>query len=137
VSWNRDGIRLAFVITDAPAHLDEYGPSYTYVDAVHDARKLGIKFFSVGTGGLPLEGELVLRQVAQYTYGKYIFLTYGESGESEGGAPGSVSHHTGANFRTDKLETIIIRFAKEELAFLTNQPLQESEDYFQANRVAN
>jgi TolB-like protein len=137
VSWNRDGVRLAFVITDAPTHLDEYEQSYTYVDAVHDARKLGIKFFSVGTGGLPLEGELVLRQVAQYTYGKYIFLTYGESGESEGGAPGSVSHHTGANFRTDKLETIIIRFAKEELAFLTNQPLQESEDYFQANRVAN
>ncbi len=80
VQWSPDGIRLAFVITDAPAHLDEYRPAYTYVDAVHDARRLGIKFFSVGTGGLPLEGELLLRQVAQYTYGKYIFLTYGEKG---------------------------------------------------------
>ena len=131
VQWNRDGIRLAFVITDAPPHL-RVRPDYTYVDAVHDARRRGIKFFSVGTGGLPLEGELLLRQIAQYTYGKYIFLTYGERGESEGGAPGSVSHHTGANFQTDKLETIIIRFAKEELAHLTDQPLDEGEDYFQA-----
>jgi hypothetical protein len=46
-----------------------------------------------------------------------------------------VSHHTGANFQTDKLEAIIIRFAKEELAFLSDQPLEEEEDYFQANRV--
>ena len=136
VQWNRDGIRLAFVITDAPAHLDEYRPSYTYVDAVHDARRGGIKFFSVGTGGLPLEGELLLRQVAQYTCGKYIFLTYGERGESEGGSPGSVSHHTGANFQTDKLETIIIRFAKEELAHLTDQPLDQGDDFFEATRIA-
>jgi Mg-chelatase subunit ChlD len=137
VRWNRDGIRLAFVITDAPAHLQEYRPAYTYVDAVHDARRAGIKYFSVGTGGLPLDGEMLLRQIAQYTYGKYIFLTYGESDESEGGAPGSVSHHTGANFQTDKLEAIIIRFAREELAYLTDQPLDQGEDYFEANRIAD
>jgi hypothetical protein len=77
----------------------------------------------------------VLRQISQYTAAKYIFLTYGETGESEGGAMGSVSHHTGANFQTDKLEAIIIRFAKEELAFLSDQPLEEEEDYFQASRV--
>ncbi len=132
--WNREGVRLAFVITDAAPHLD-YGEDYTYVDAAHEARAKGIKVFGVGTGGLDLAGEYVLRQVAQYTAAKYIFLTYGERGESEGGAPGSVSHHTGANFQTDKLEAIIIRFAKEELAFLSDQPLEEEEDYFQANRV--
>jgi hypothetical protein len=134
LSWNRGGVRLAFVITDAAPHLD-YGQRYTYADAAREARAQGIKIFGVGTGGLDLAGEIVLRQVAQYTAAKYIFLTYGEEGESEGGAPGSVSHHTGANFQTDKLEAIIIRFAKEELAFLSDQPLEEEEDYFQANRV--
>ncbi|OHD72310.1 MAG: hypothetical protein A2V99_13935 [Spirochaetes bacterium RBG_16_67_19] len=134
LSWNRGGVRLAFVITDAAPHLD-YGQSYTYANAARDARAKGIKIFGVGTGGLDLAGEYVLRQVAQYTAAKYIFLTYGEEGESEGGAPGSVSHHTGANFQTDKLEAIIIRFAKEELAFLSDQPVETEEEYFQANRV--
>jgi Mg-chelatase subunit ChlD len=134
LSWNRGGVRLAFVITDAAPHLD-YGPTYTYADAAHDAREKGIKIFGVGTGGLDLAGEIVLRQVAQYTAARYIFLTYGEEGESEGGAPGSVSHHTGANFQTDKLEAIIIRFAKEELAFGSDQPLEAEEDWFEANSV--
>jgi Mg-chelatase subunit ChlD len=134
VKWNNNGIRLAFVITDAEPHLD-YGQQYTYVNAAHDAKRDAIKIYSIGTGGLPLMGELVLRQISQYTQARYIFLTYGESGESEGGKEGSVSHHTGANFQTDKLETIIIRFAKEELAYLTDQPLEEGEAYFDAKKV--
>ena len=131
MQWGLDGIRLAFVITDAPPHLD-YNQEYTYARAVHDARTKGIKIFTVGAGGLNLHGELVLRQISQYTYAKYIFLTYGEWGESEGGAPGSVSHHTGTNFQNEKLEAIVIRFAKEEMSHLTNKPVQPEEDYFQA-----
>jgi Mg-chelatase subunit ChlD len=134
IQWNTGGIRLAFIITDAEPHLD-YGQQYTYVDAAHDAKKEAIKFYSIGTGGLPLAGEFVLRQISQYTQGRYIFLTYGERGESEGGKEGSVSHHTGANFQTDKLESIIIRFAKEELAYLTDQPLEEGQGYFDAKKV--
>ena len=135
LDWSPQGIRLAFIITDAPPHLDEYGPDYTYVDAAHDARRLGIKIFSVGTGGLEVDGEYVLRQIAQYAYGKYIFLTYGETGESEGGKAGGVSHHTGANYQTDKLEAVIIRFAKEELAHLTDISIEDPQEYFQAVRI--
>jgi hypothetical protein len=136
VEWNDDGIRLGFIITDAPPHLD-YGQEYTYADASMEARERGIKLFSVGTGGLPLSGEYVLRQISQYTGGKYIFLTYGEEGESEGGEPGSVSHHTGANYQTDKLEAIIIRFAKEELGHLTDEVFEEDDPYFQADKIAS
>jgi len=135
ISWDPRGIRLAFIITDAAPHLDYADQAYTYVDASRDARRKGIKVFSVGTGGLELDGELVLRQISQYTYARYIFLTYGEGGESEGGAPGSVSHHTGANYQTDKLEAIIIRLAREELAFLTDQPIEEEGDFFQAVKI--
>ncbi len=135
IDWNRDGIRLGFIITDAPPHLD-YHQQFTYADAAVEARSLGIKFFSVGTGGLPLSGEYILRQISQYTGGKYIFLTYGETGESEGGEPGSVSHHTGSNYQTDKLEAIIIRFAKEELSYLTDEPIETDDPYFQAVKIA-
>lgn len=135
INWGREGIRLGFIITDAPPHLSLYKSEYTYIDASKDARRRAIKLFSVGTGGLNLMGEYILRQISQYTSAKYIFLTYGEKGESEGGAPGSVSHHTGANYQTDRLEAIIIRFAKEELSHLTDQPLEEGEEFFEAVKI--
>jgi len=134
IAWDPEGIRLGFIITDAPPHLD-YGQEYTYVDAAKEAKEKGIKFFSVGTGGLDISGEYVLRQISQFTSGKYIFLTYGETGESEGGRPGAVSHHTGSNFQTDKLEAIIIRFAKEELSNLTDELIEEEEPYFSAQKI--
>lgn len=134
IEWNDAGISLCFIITDAPPHLD-YGQTYTYVDAVHDAREAGIKIFGVGTGGLNLQGEIVLRQIAQYTAAKYIFLTYGETGESEGGRIDSVSHHTGSNYQTDKLDSIIIRIAKEELHHQTDHPVATGEEYFIAAPV--
>jgi Mg-chelatase subunit ChlD len=134
MSWNRGGVRLGFIVTDAPPHLD-YNQNYTYARAVEEAKEKGIKIFGVGTGGLDLLGEVVLRQIAQYTSAKYIFLTYGETGESEGGAPGSVSHHTGANYQTDKLEAIIIRLAKEELSHVSDQPIEQEQEYFTASKI--
>jgi len=136
MDWNKDGLRLAFVVTDAEAHLD-YNRDYTYISAATDARARAIKLYTIGTGGLPIEGEYLLRQVSQLTDARYIFLTYGEDGESEGGAEGSVSHHTGANFQTDKLEAIIIRFVKEEVANLSDTPLVAGDDYFDARKVAD
>lgn len=132
--WNSGGIRLGFIVTDAPPHLD-YGQGYGYASAARDAKAAGIKLFGIGTGGLPLEGEYVLRQVAQYTQGKYIFLTYGEGGEAEGGKEGSVSHHTGTNFTSDKLEAVVIRFVKEEIARQSDKPLEYDESYYAAQRV--
>ncbi len=111
MEWNGEGIRLAFVITDSPPHLD-YGESYTYVDAAHDASAAGIKIFTVGSGGLDLAGEYVLRQLSQYTAAKYVLLA-------------------------DKLEQIVIRVAKEELGNALGQPPKAGEDYFQATRLAS
>ncbi|VVS92495.1 VWA domain-containing protein [Desulfoluna spongiiphila] len=130
LNWNDEGVKLAFAITDAPPHLD-YDHAFTYMDAARTAREKGIKIFSVGTGGLSLDGEYVLRQLSQLTGGAYIFLTYGERGESEGGAPGSVSHHTGANFTSDKLEAVIINIARNELNHLVTQPDETHGEYFE------
>ena len=134
MGWNPDGVRLAFIITDAPAQT--YDGVFGYDSAIRTARKQGIKIHSVGTGGLPLEGEFQLRQIAQATRGRYIFLTYGERGESEGGTVGAVSHHSGANWSADKLEAVIIRFAKEELALMGAESIRvPDDDYFEARSV--
>jgi Mg-chelatase subunit ChlD len=131
IDWDPDGVRLVFVITDAPP---QFYPdqTYTYADAARTARRDGIRIYTVGTGGMDIQGEYPLRQLSQYTGARYIFLTYGESGESAGGTPGSVSHHTGANYETGKLEAIIIRFAKDELQYLTDAPVEIAEPYFTA-----
>jgi TolB-like protein len=134
MKWNADGIRLGFIVTDASPHVD-YGQDFTYAKSAREAKAMGIKLFSIGAGGLPLEGEYPLRQIAQYTQGKYIFLTYGEKGESEGGKEGSVSHHTGSNFSTDKLEAIVIKFVRDEISRQSDKPLEAEEAYSDARKI--
>lgn len=152
VEWNQGGIRLAFIITDAPPHLDYSDQTYTYVKAAADAKKNGIKLFTIGCGDLDIQGEYILRQISQYTSAKYIFMTYGEKNDSEGGRPGSVSHHVGDRFTSERLETIIIRIAKQELQHMSEQPvekkgdnyayvtrrqIEQTDDYIEANRISD
>jgi len=130
--WSPEGIRLGFVVTDAMSHLD-YGQTFTYVDAAHEARRRGIKFHTVGCGSLGIDGEALLRQIAQATSGKYVFLTRnGESGESDGGTPGSVSHHTGSNWTSERLETAMLRLARDEIAQQALVPPVDSLGWFEA-----
>jgi len=134
MGWNPKGARLVFIITDAPAHTYEDGIPYN--ESVERARSQAIRIHSIGTGGLTIDGEYQLRQISQRSRGKYIFLTYGEKGESEGGTPGAVSHHTGSNWTADRLETIIIRLAKEEISLLSGDSVSvPSDDYYQANSI--
>jgi Mg-chelatase subunit ChlD/TolB-like protein len=132
MDWRTEGVRLTYVITDAAAHID-YGQSFTLLSASKIAQTKGIKLFSVGTGSLDIAGEIDLRQIAQYTMARYIFLTYGERGDSDGGVQGSVSHHTGANFTAENLESIIIRLSRDEMnAYAGRNVAGEVDDYFQA-----
>lgn len=134
MGWDPKGARLVFIITDAPAHT--YTDGVPYNESAEQARSQAIKIHSIGTGGLSIDGEYQLRQIAQRTRGKYIFLTYGEKGESEGGAPGAVSHHTGSNWTADRLEAIIIRLAKEEISLLSGETVSvPSDDYYEAKAI--
>ncbi|MCX5859127.1 MAG: VWA domain-containing protein [Proteobacteria bacterium] len=152
LEWRPSGIRLLFLIGDAPPHLD-YGQEYvraakdaeiakaapvaipveyTYLQAMRDAAGQAIKIVSIGASGLNNEGEYVFRQLSQYTMGIFAFLTYGESGEAEGGGGTTyVSHHTGSNWQAENLDAIIVKMVKVELANLTDQPVSEGEDYFE------
>lgn len=134
--WSERGIRLAFVVTDAPPHLD-YGQAFTYGDAAHFARRKGIKVHTLGVGGLSLQGEIAMRQIAQVTGGKYVFLTYGERGESDGGREASVSHHTGDNWVSERLETALLRLARDEIAQIADVPPVDSSGWFEARRTSD
>lgn len=115
LSWNKAAIRLNFVIADAPPHTD-YGQEYDYLTAAKNANARGMKFYTIGASGLNIRGEYIFRQLAALTYGQFIFLTYGETGESDGTGPGKVSHHTGSNYQSRNLDDLVVNIVDRELS---------------------
>jgi len=123
---------MLFLMADAPPHLD-YKDIPTYVESMRGAAAQGIKITSVGASGLSTQGEYIFRQLSQYTRGVFVFLTYGEKGESSGAMvkdKGRVSHHTGENWQAESLELIIVRLVGRELAMLKGKSFAEK-DYFE------
>lgn len=119
LSWNDQAVKLAFLITDAPGHLSSYGK---WVDLAGTFARRDIKIFAIGASGLDITGEGQLRMLSQYTKGSFIFLTYGETGNSSGAGtvedPGRVSHHTGANYNSRNLDDIVVDNVKREIYYL-------------------
>ena len=116
MDWQPEAAKLAFLIADAPPHLD-YDEKFTYPDAALEANARGIKCYTIGASGLDVAGEYVFRQLSAITYSEFIFLTYGESGESEGRGVGKVSHHTGDNYESHNLDDLLVNIVKKEMAY--------------------
>lgn len=116
LSWRGSGAtRMVVLLADAPPHLDYGGPQY-YDDMLAALGK-GIKIFSVGASGLDEQGEVIQRQMAQYTGGRFVFLTYKEAGRPSSG-PGRETVHDVSNYSVQTLDRLIVRLVTEELALL-------------------
>lgn len=116
LSWRGNGTtRMVFLLADAPPHLDYGGPQYD--DSMQAALGKGIKVFSVGASGLDKQGEFVQRQIAQYTGGKFVFLTYDQAHNPASG-PGRETTHDVQNYSVGSLDRLIVRLVREDLAKL-------------------
>lgn len=114
LSWRGDGAtRLVVLVADAPPHLD-YGAPY-YDDDMQGALARGIKLFAVGASGLDPTGEYVFRQAAQYTGGRFVFLTYAKADDPSSG-PGRETAHDVGNYSVESLDRLVVRLVREELA---------------------
>lgn len=105
--------RLVVLIADAPPHLDGGAPHYDQDMAAALAK--GIKLHAVGASGLNPSGEAVFRQLAQYTGGRFVFLTYRHAHEPSSG-PGGETVHEVQNYSVDTLDRLIVRLVRDELA---------------------
>jgi Mg-chelatase subunit ChlD len=116
LAWRGDGAtRMVLLLADAPPHLDYGGPQY---DAdMQAALGKGIKVFSVGASGLDKQGEYIQRQIAQYTGGRFVFLTYADAQRPASG-PGRETVHDVRNYSVDTLDRLIVRLVREELGAL-------------------
>ncbi|MEP6792341.1 MAG: VWA domain-containing protein [Ramlibacter sp.] len=116
LSWRGDGAtRLVVLLADAPPHLDYGGPYYD--DDMVAALGKGIKVFSVGASGLDKQGEFIQRQIAQYTGGRFVFLTYAQAHNPASG-PGRETVHDVNNYSVDTLDRLVVRLVSEELGKL-------------------
>jgi von Willebrand factor type A domain len=114
LSWRGDGTaRMVLLVADAAPHLD-YGSPYYDNDAAAALAK-GIKLFAVGASGLEPAGEYVFRQAAQYTGGRFVFLTYANPSDPSSG-PGRETVHEVRNYSVETLDALIVRLVREEMA---------------------
>jgi hypothetical protein len=105
-----DAVQLIFLVADAAPHLD-YDQDDDYAADMQTAAERGIKIFSVASSGLDDQGEYIFRQIAQFTQGRFIFLTYGP-----GGAPGDSTTHHVEDYSVQNLDDLVVRLVEEELA---------------------
>ncbi|MBX3654729.1 MAG: VWA domain-containing protein [Ramlibacter sp.] len=116
LSWRGEGTtRLVVLLADAPPHLDYGGPYYD--DDMLAALGKGIKVFSVGASGLDRQGEYIQRQIAQYTGGRFVFLTYADARRPSSG-PGRETVHDVSHYSVDTLDRLIVRLVGDELGRL-------------------
>jgi len=109
--WREGAVRLAFLVADAPPHLD-YADSTPYTDSIARAREAGVRIFPIASSGLDDQGELVYRELAQATLGRFVFLTYGVDGAS----PGDETDHHVEDYSVLALDDLVVRLVEEELA---------------------
>jgi hypothetical protein len=142
LSWRQQAARMVVLVADAPPHLDyggcmsapeAYGSSPPwgqradglgrpgacpqYDRDMQAALSKGIKLFAVGASGLDPVGEYIYRQMAQYTAGRFVFLTYRDAG-NPGSGPGSQTTHDVKQYSVQTLDKLVVRLVGEELARL-------------------
>ncbi len=125
LKWNPNAVaRLAFLIADAPPHLD-YPNDFSYSVDMRDAAHQGIQVFTVAASGMDALGQVVFRQIAQFTGATNLFVLRGGAGAQSTGAgdPRSSCGGTQTNFTSGNLDALIIRKVAREIKGLDRDPL--------------
>jgi hypothetical protein len=111
---DQDTVQLIFLVADAPPHLD-YTQDYDYAVEMEKAAERGIKVFPIASSGLDDQGEYIFRQIAQFTQGRFVFLTY--AGPTNAGPPGDQTTHHVEDYSVENLDDLVIRLVEQELAY--------------------
>jgi hypothetical protein len=130
-SWRGDDtIKLIFLVADAPPHLD-YPNDFDYAQEMVIAAARGIKIHPIASSGLTPDGEFIFRQLAQYTMGHFLFLTYqsgssGAPGEKRGdlqvGTPANPQQGQPGDYTVEHLDELVLMLVQEEIAARSPRP---------------
>jgi Mg-chelatase subunit ChlD len=126
LEWSGDAVlKLAFLVGDAPPHLD-YQEDADYAVEMKNAAHRGIQVFTVAASGMDALGQVVWRQIAQYTGATNLFVLRGGAGPQStgGGDPASSCGGTQTAYSSGNLDELIVRKVERELRAIDGDPLR-------------
>lgn len=110
MAWRDGALRLAFLVADATPHTD-YTDDVPYPVTLRSAVARGIKIFPTAASGLDPVGSYVMRQIAQFTGARFLFIEYGANTAASHGVEGPTD--------SNNLDDLVVRIVTEELAAWT------------------
>lgn len=125
IRWNPESVaRLAFLIGDAPPQLG-YEQDVSYTSSVKAANHKGIQVFTIAASGMDDLGQVVWRQIAQYTGGTNMFVLRGGAGPQSTGAGDAESSCGGThkNYSSGNLAELITGKVTGSLRSLDGDPM--------------
>ena len=125
LSWRSEAnVRMVVVIGDAPPHF--YSGEAFYDDISRRAASRGIKLYTVAASGMDDLGQVVFRQMAQFTGATNMFVLRGGAGPQSVGAgdPKSSCGGTHSEYSSGKLDQLIMGKVKTELASIDADPMR-------------
>jgi hypothetical protein len=126
LDWSGSAVvKMAFLIGDAPPHLD-YPNDADYAADMRDAAHRGIQVFTVAASGMDDLGQVVWRQIAQYTGGTNLFVLRGGAGPQSTGAGDPKSSCGGKQtaFLSGNLDALITQKVIREIKGIDRDPLK-------------
>jgi hypothetical protein len=117
LDWSPSSLgRFAFLVGDAPPHLD-YAQDFSYANDVKLAAHNGIQMFTIAASGMDPVGQVIWRQIAEYTNASNMFVLRGGAGPQStgGGDPRSSCGGTHQNYSSGNLDALILGKIRGEL----------------------
>ena len=107
-SWEKDSVKLMFMVLDAPPHNTE-AIKQQLASTLSDAAEKGIRIIPVASSGVDKSTEFLLRTFAMTTGGTYTFLT------DDSGIGGSHIEPTIGDYEVENLNDMLVRIISEYL----------------------
>lgn len=107
-SWKaKDGVRMMFVVADAPPHDEKIKQM---VPIIEKARAMGIHIYPLGASGVAEKAEYLMRHLALFTQGRYLWLT------DDSGVGNSHEEPKVSCYQVTRLDQLISRVIQSELS---------------------
>jgi len=107
-SWKaEDGVRMMFVVADAPPHDEKIKQM---VPIIEKARAMGIHIYPLGASGVAKKAEYLMRHLALFTSGRYLWLT------DDSGVGNSHEEPKVSCYQVTRLDQLLSRVIQSELS---------------------
>ncbi len=116
-SWSaEDGVRMMFLVADAPPHDENIKQM---VPIIEKAREMGIHIYPLGASGVAQKAEYIMRHLALFTSGRYLWLT------DDSGVGNSHEEPKVKCYQVTRLDQLISRVIQSELSGKRIEPNKE------------